>query len=63
MNYNEWGDRPHTVTLYVDGVVATWVNSNARSLGTNFLRDIWLPVGGVSNPGQRYRVVPLVRRR
>lgn len=39
-NYNELGDGPHTVTLYVDGVVQTQVNFNVTTLGTNFLRGV-----------------------
>ena len=37
-NYNELGDGPHTVALYIDGMVATQVNFNVVTLGTNFLR-------------------------
>ena len=39
-NYNELGDGPHTVTLYVDGILTTQVNFNVRTLGTNFLRGV-----------------------
>ena len=39
-NYNELGDGPHTVTLYIDGMVATQVNFNVVTLGTNFLRGV-----------------------
>ena len=39
-NYSELGDGPHSVTLYVDGVVATRVNFNVKTLGTNFLRGV-----------------------
>ena len=39
-NYNELGDGPHTVTLYIDGRVATRVNFTVRTLGTNFLRGV-----------------------
>ena len=39
-NYNELGDGPHTVTLYVDGMIYTQVNFNVRTLGTNFLRGV-----------------------
>ena len=39
-NYNELGDGPHTVTLYVDGILTTHVNFNVRTLGTNFLRGV-----------------------
>ena len=39
-NYSELGDGPHTVTLYVDGEVATSVNFNVQTLGTNFLRGV-----------------------
>ena len=40
INYSELGDGPHTVTLYVDGILTTQVNFNVRTLGTNFLRDV-----------------------
>ena len=39
-NYNELGDGPHTVTLYVDGILTTHVTFNVRTLGTNFLRGV-----------------------
>ena len=39
-NYNELGDGPHTVTLYIDGMVATQVNFSVVTLGTNFLRGV-----------------------
>ena len=39
-NYNELGDGPHTVTLYADGMVATQVTFNVKTLGTNFLRGV-----------------------
>ena len=39
-NYNELGDGPHTVTLYVDGVIATQVDFKVLTLGTNFLRGV-----------------------
>ncbi len=39
-NYNELGDGPHTVTLYIDGMVATQVDFNVVTLGTNFLRGV-----------------------
>ena len=40
MNYNELGDGPHTVTLYVDGMIQTQVNFSVQTLGTNFLRGV-----------------------
>ncbi len=40
INYNELGDGPHTVTLYVDGVVHTQTSFNVVTLGTNFLRGV-----------------------
>ena len=39
-NYNELGDGPHTMTLYVDGVIVTQVTFNVQTLGTNFLRGV-----------------------
>ncbi len=39
-NYNELGDGPHTVTLYVDDVVVTQVNFSVQTLGTNFLHGV-----------------------
>ena len=39
-NYNEMTDGPHTVTLYIDGVVHTHVSFNVVTLGTNFLRGV-----------------------
>ena len=39
-NYNELGDGPHTVTLYVDGVLTTQVNFSVATLGTNFLHGV-----------------------
>ena len=39
-NYNELDDGPHTVTLYVDGVVQTQVSFNVVTLGTNFLQGV-----------------------
>ena len=39
-NYNELGDGPHTVTLYVDGMIQTQVNFSVQTLGTNFLRGV-----------------------
>ena len=39
-NYNELGDGPHTVTLYVDNVVVTQVNFSVQTLGTNFLHGV-----------------------
>lgn len=39
-NYNELGDGPHSVTLYIDGAVATRVNFSVKTLGTNFLRGV-----------------------
>ena len=40
INYNNLGDGPHTVTLYADGEVATQVQFNVRTLGTDFLRGV-----------------------
>ena len=40
INYNNLGDGPHTATLYADGVVATQVNFNVKTLGTDFLRGV-----------------------
>ena len=40
INYNNLGDGPHTVTLYADGEVATHVQFNVRTLGTDFLRGL-----------------------
>ena len=37
---NELGDGPHTVTLYIDGMIQTQVNFSVRTLGTNFLRGV-----------------------
>lgn len=39
-NYNELGDGPHMVTLYVDGMIQTQVNFSVQTLGTNFLRGV-----------------------
>ena len=39
-NYNELDDGPHTVTLYIDGVVQTQVSFNVVTLGTNFLTGV-----------------------
>ena len=39
-NYNELGDGPHTMTLYVDGMIQTQVNFSVQTLGTNFLRGV-----------------------
>lgn len=36
-NYNELGDGPHMVTLYVDGVLTTQVDFTVRTLGTPLL--------------------------
>lgn len=44
INYNELGDGLHTVTLYIDGAVATQVPFNVQTLGT-----AWLP--GVTGQG------------
>ena len=40
INYNNLGDGPHTATLYADGMVATQVNFNVKTLGTDFLRGV-----------------------
>ena len=39
-NYSEMSDGPHTVTLYIDGIVHTQVSFNVVTLGTNFLRGV-----------------------
>ena len=39
-NYNELGNGPHTVTLYIDGAVQTQVSFNVVTLGTNFLQGV-----------------------
>ena len=39
-NYNELGNGPHTVTLYIDGVLTTQVGFNVRTLGTKFLQGV-----------------------
>lgn len=40
INYNNLGNGPHTVTLYADGEVATQVQFNVQTLGTDFLRGV-----------------------
>ena len=39
-NYNELGDGPHTVALYIDDILITQVNFNVTTLGTKFLRGV-----------------------
>ncbi len=39
-NYNNLGDGPHTVVLYVDGVIVTQVHFTVRTLGTDFLQGV-----------------------